>query len=267
MILLPVFGIAFACGTLLLSGPSRGAMKSGCSYVSLGELLPEGGVDSYAYGSTISSIAEIMRSTDVNRRRQATLSLRSLKPIDSLPILRRLTQDDDEIVRLFALGERRRITNDFEERSRRLAKIRLSKKASVSDLLRLAECYLEEVEIGLPADEVQRKALLQKTLDVLWEARRLDPERIDIEFDILRSALAAYDSDVAERAFHRLKSVRGLRDRLIIPQCEFYFMTGNWKSLADELFCLPDSYRQSPHMERIVELWQPAIRRLAGSNV
>jgi len=266
MLVVPVFGPVFACGLMLLGAPgSRNPSKSR-RYLPLSELLPEDLGQSRSFGVTVRSIVEIMRGGSPEERRRATLALKDLDPADSLPILRRLTQDDDEIVRLFALGERRRVTNEFEERSRRLARKRKEKRASVSELLLLAESYLEEVEIGLPADELQRRALLDKTLEVLWEARRHDPERMDIEFDILRCALAAFDVEVAERAFHRLRGSGAYRNRLTLQHCEYLFQTGNWKALMDELFALPDSYRNSPKMERVLELWDPAIQRLVGAK-
>ena len=266
VLLIPVFGPAFACGLLLFGGPDSGRGVSSVGHVSLSEILPEGGPEAYSYGATVSSIAEIMRGSDPEKRRHATLSLKNLKAVDSLPILRRLTQDDDEIVRLFALGERRRITGEFEERSRSLARKRKEKTASVSDLLNLAESYLEEVEVGLPVDELQRKAILEKTLDVLWEARRRDPERIDIEFDLLRCALAAFDVEVADRAFARLLSSGAFDDRLTLQRCEFYFQKGDWGALVEELNKMPESYRQSPRLERVLTLWNPAIRRWAGEG-
>lgn len=261
MIGFPVFGVAFAGGLAVAVGSGLSGSASRGDFVGLSELLP-GEKDhgrGYAYGSSVRTIPEIMWGTDVEARRQAAHAIRHLQPMDSLPILRRLTQDDDEIVRLFALGERRRIVSEFEERSRNLARKRREQKASVSELLLLAESYLEEVEIGLPVDSKQRNALLDSARDVLWDARRREPGRPDIEVEILRCALAAGDAGVAERSFHHLRNVAGVEGKLALARCEYFFLTGKWNELLRGLQQLPESMRRMPRIEKVLELWDSAL--------
>ena len=260
MIFLPVFGIAFAGGLAVAVGSGSPGRRPRRRFVGLSELLSENANPngSRSYGSSVSSIPEIMWGTDVEARRKAAHAIRNLRPADSLPILRRLTQDDDEIVRLFALGQRRRIVSEFEARSRGLARKRKEEKATVSELLLLAESYLEEVEIGLPVDARQRKALLETALSVLWQARRREPGRTDIEVEILRCALAAGDAEVAESSFHRLRDAAGVEGKLALARCEYFFLTGKWNDLVRELRRMPESMRRLPRIEKVLDLWDPA---------
>jgi len=262
--LIPVLGVGMAGAFLFSAGMGGGINRFRERYKSLRELREDRGPGISKIGANLASIAEIMRTNDVAARRNATLALRNIDPVESLPILRRLSQDDDELVRLFALSERRLIVNEFEERSRVLANKRKEGLATVEDLMRLAESYIEEVEIGLPASQRQREALLSRALDVLWAARRQKDAPPDVELTILRCALLAYDTEVAERAFHRLDATMGEEDRLVLPRCEYFFQTSNWSGLLDSLRSLPDSLKSSPAMERVLSLWEPALSARKG---
>lgn len=266
MIFFPVFGLTFAGGLAVTAGSGKPGSNLRGNFVGLSDLLPgdKDPENAHSYGSSVSTIPEIMWGTDVEARRKAAHAIRNLRPIDSLPILRRLTQDDDEIVRLFALGERRRIVSEFEERSRKLARKRAEQKATVSELLLLAESYLEEVEIGLPVDRKQREALLESALDVLREARRRDPDRPDIKVEMLRCALASGNAEVAEHSFHHLRDVVGVEEKLALARCEYFFLTGKWNEMLRELQELPESMRRIPPIERVLEFWDSA--RVAGQG-
>lgn len=261
MLLVPVLGMGLALAFLLSTGEGAGENLLRDRYRSLHELRENTNLVSQSYGANLLSIAEIMRAGDPVERRNATLGLRNIAPVESLPILRRLSQDDDELVRLFALSERRLIVNRFEARSRELAVKRRLKTATVEDLMRLAESYIEEVEVGLPSSQRQREALLERAEDVLLEARRMDSSPPDIEFSILRCALLRFDTEAAERAFLKLRGVVGREDRFVLPECEFYLQTADWPRLVDRLSKLPDSICNTPAMERVIGLWEPLLRR------
>lgn len=264
---IPVFGVVLAGAVAQSAGPGAEGNRYAERYKSLAELRENDPSGARYFGTNLSSLAEIMRTRDSTERRNATLALKNIHSVESLPILRRLSQDDDELVRLFALSERRGIVNEFEQWNRVLANKRKKGEASMGDLMRLAESYMEEVEIGLLSSERQREALLRRALDVLWEARRHPSPPPDIEFTILRCALLAYDTEVAERAFYRLERSAGSQKRLFIPRCEFYFQTGNWKELLKCLGKLPDSFRTSPAMARVLDLWGPVLSARKGGGL
>lgn len=253
--LLPVIGVFFSIGVALQIHRAALVGSRLDNYLTLEDMTEIGDDDFYTYGDEINSIADIMHSNDIVARRRTTLALRSIEPIFAIPVLRKLIQDSDETVRLYALNVLRDITNHFEGKSRRLNHLREQGQASVTDLIELAEYYREQVYVGLAIDEAQRHSMLSKAISSLEEAHARDPENLDLLFTIVKYALANNDTERAGACMAELDQHIDYKGNLFPWRCELYYADHNWPGLRNMLRKIPESQRTNKRLMGLRSFW------------
>lgn len=254
-ILLPVIGVFFGFGIALQIHRAHLVNHLPDYYVSLDDMVEIGDEDFYSYGEEVRSLAEIMHSSDIEARRKATLALRSIEPVFAIPMLRKLIQDSDATVRLYALNLLKDITQHFENKAYELQERRETHEASLSELLQLAEYYREQVYVGLAIDDAQRSSLLNKAINALEEAHTREPENFEVLFTLIKYTLANFDTRRARAALEKLSTVPRFANMAYPWMGELLFEEGNFEGLREHLRELPEAQKTNRKICELREFW------------
>ncbi len=253
--LIPILGIFFMLGIALELFRASKLNTNLTRYVLMADMIDIGDEDFYTYGSEVNSIVDVMHGTDVIARRRATLGLRSLEPVFALPVLRKLIQDSDETVRLYALNLFRDIINTFEQRTRELLTLRDKSECEISDLLELAEYYREQVYVGLAIDDAQRHSMMQKAIKVLEEANHREQGNPDILLTLIKYTLADFDTARASIYIQELETIPRYLPILYPWRCELYFEQKDWEGLIKTITDYPDTQKTNKRLLSLRDFW------------
>ena len=171
------------------------------------------------------SITEILNESDNVSRRQATLSLRSINPKISLPLLRRAVQDSDEEVRLFANNIIRKINETKESTIKKLQGITHPRAK-----LRLFEEHMDSIHVGLPEDQLSVQ-MEYKTADrVLFESinEHYNAQKL---LKLLKLKVLQKKYDEAYGVLESLYETGYPTDLLQIWEAELAYAWKDWKAL------------------------------------
>lgn len=252
---LPILGVFLMLGIALQIHRAAKLNLNHTRYVTLEQMTEIGEDDVYNYGTQVHSIVDIMHGIDISSRRRATLALRSIEPVFAIPLLKKLIQDSDETVRLYALNVLRTITNDFENRTRELLSLQQKGEADVSDLMELAEYYQEQVYVGLAIDDAQRHSLLKKAIHALESAYTMTPENFDILFNLIKYCLSDHDTDRAAAFIAELNAHPNYSGNLYPWHCELLFEEANWPGLRSQLRNFSQAHKSNQRLLAIRDFW------------
>ncbi len=193
------------------------------------------------------SIVEILQGHDAHSRRNAILALRKLDARCAIPVLQKAIQDSDEQVRLLAQTQFNKIMAGLEVGIKKIEAELQSGERSIDLLIRLSELYNELVYLGLSSDE-SMQLYLERSAELLEEARQIAPEDLNISMNLLRCQVKLGNIAAARERLGFLYSKKYNRDLLSPWESDLLYQDHDWPALVKSLEAL------TPHPGRIILL-------------
>jgi hypothetical protein len=198
------------------------------------------------------SVMEIIHGRNVQLRRNAILSLKSITGFSSLSILRKAMRDSDEHVRSYAQDILRKILEDKENKlSEFLEKHSQSKEDErvilgfIAEYLAVTECHLasREININLPTQ-------------MLESLKKLAENNVQACLLLLRLNLGRGDWNEVERSFSSLGEKKYSNFHLLFSELELDFYQRNWPAFFLKLQ-KNTSFRTLNAYRKIFRFWLP----------
>lgn len=215
------------------------------------------------------SVPEILRGRDAKTRRNAILALRNLDVRRAIPVLQKAIQDSDEQVRLLAQTQFNKIMAGLEVDIKKLEAELHSGPRVVTKLIRLSDIYHELVYLGLSSEETMR-LYLERSVELLEEARVLTPEDLNISMSLLRCYVKLGRTTEARDRLNFLRS-KNYRPELMGPwESDLLFQDRDWPALVESLRVLRPRPGRMTILDDQIKLWlgenpRPRARRQAAA--
>lgn len=200
------------------------------------------------------SVPEILRGRDSQTRRNAILALRHVDVRRAIPVLQKAIQDSDEQVRLLAQTHFNKIMAGLEVGIKKIeGELQTGQRSSVQ-LVRLSELYHELVFLGLSSEESMR-LYLERSVELLEEARTLTPDDLNISVSLLRCYVKLGNTKSARSRLEFLRKHNYRRELMSPWESDLFYQDHDWPALVESLKALRPQPGRMTILDAQIRLW------------